>query len=117
MKHTPGPWKFEREETKRYDEQTGEARLVSYNWIKAAKTHKYASFPFPQTICSLMSGSCTLEEEKANGALIAAAPDMKSALETLLFGLTDDVTNNNGKIDFDGLIMTVKEALSKAKGE
>ena len=116
MKHTPGPWIYTREESKRYDEQTGEPRLVSFDWIQCGKTHRYPTFPVPQTICGLMTSSCTVEETKANGALIAASPTMKSALETVLFGLTDDVTNNNGKVDFDGLIKTVKTALAKAEG-
>lgn len=118
MKHTPGPWKFtpipeykpggiacEIMANSRFGERVV-ARV--YAWGTPAKN----GAPLTE-----QEKKNRMEEGHANAYLVSAAPCMKSALETLLFGLTDDVTNNNGKIDFDGLIMTAKEALSKAKGE
>lgn len=81
MKYSPGPWTYTREESKRFDEATGEPRNVSFDWIKADKTHKYPNLPMAQVVASVMGSSLTVEESKANGALIAAAPDLLEALQ------------------------------------
>jgi hypothetical protein len=68
-----------------------------------------------QEICLLRSE--VRKNQIANARLIASAPELLDALETVLFGLTDDVTANDGRVDFSALVPLVREAIAKARGE
>ena len=53
-------------------------------------------------------------QAEANAALIIAAPDLLAALRCVLFGLTDDADNNDGRIDRYALTGIVRDAITKA---
>jgi len=93
MSHTQGPWK-------------ADGKIIAAGRTRIALVEE-------QTYI----GSVEVELPYADNAkVLAAAPEMLSALETVLFGLTDDVTNNDGKVDIEGLRAIVKSAIAKAKG-
>jgi hypothetical protein len=91
------------------NKKLGESRSAEIERAAAAYSNKNYSTPIQ--VSSHGNTFC-------NGATWAdstnpAVKIMKSALETVLFGLTEDVANNSGMVDFAGLIATVKGALEK----
>jgi hypothetical protein len=96
MKHTPGPWFYHKEIKPRYDSFTGEKIESVTNWIK------YDSGEY-----SNLAIICTKDIE-ANAALIAAAPEMLAALESIFDGETPLPQE---------MIYRVETAIKKAKGE
>lgn len=89
QKHTPGPWAKALQQTEDHQEA-----------IVSAKTGKVVA-------CAFHSDSCDLsEEEKANAALIAAAPDLAEALLLLIDATIQD------DIDY-GIVLTEKERIAK----
>lgn len=99
--HTPGPWRTE---------NRGGSYPIS---VVASEGGKLVA-PF--------SGGKT-DEETANAHLIAAAPDLKEALEELLseIGIMDSIAKGAGNPHmFDGLapeLSKAHDALAKASGE
>ena len=98
-KHTPGPWEVSDTSV------CLDGPLSSWN----------------RTICDLghygSDGRTCYPNAKANGLLIAAAPDMLAALEAVL----DKFEDYGGETYADGLeveqvIIKVKDAIAKAKG-
>ena len=56
-------------------------------------------------------------EAEANAYLIAAAPALREVCQLVLWGLTDDADFNDGKVDRNGLVQALREALAKASSE
>jgi hypothetical protein len=104
-KHTPGPWNFGPDSE---DILMGNETVVMNIFDPKSKMDGHIA-----SVGALGMDSQTIEK---NAALIAAAPEMLAALETILFGLTDDLTTN-GKIDAVALREITINALNKAKGE
>lgn len=102
-KFTPGPWEY-------HDHSFGE--IVVYKpgddegaiCVLDADVDGYAWR-------SYYSGS---EEQKCNTSLIAAAPELYAALESLLSRISLDVDSKNWFIDEQ---KAAEEALAKARGE
>jgi len=90
MKHTPGPWTVESDGTS-----------------IACSTQVFITAPAPD--------GAGLDEEKANAALIAAAPELLDALHVLLEQYRKLFDNNDSQqvqAYYDA-----KAAITKAKGE
>jgi hypothetical protein len=95
-KHTPGPWNVET--ANKY----GEIRITA----SATKKHTY--------LIALTSPDCPdSQTQEANTSLMAAAPDLLAALESLLPAYDDARAAGHGEI----LIAQARAAIAKAKGE
>ena len=98
--HTPGPWKVK-----------WAGKLVNmYGWCVYPDSIKSYLLPIAWAF------PCDMEDdgkktEEANARLIAAAPELLAALESLLSAAEED----GG--DLDGPIEQAKAAIAKAKGE
>ena len=90
-KHTPGPW----------------THIPGGFTIKAPSDHH--SF---QLIASLSTGMKTRSEVEANARLIAAAPDLLEALQTIAGYLDDTAACNSDK----AMASTARAAIAKATG-
>lgn len=62
------------------------------------------------------TGNLLSAEDHCNAKLVAAAPEMLTALEIILFGLTHDRACNGGKLDYDAIIGITKDILNKVQG-
>lgn len=94
--HTPGPW---------YVEKTDADRFIIIDKECEGR------------ICDVLDVCKEFgpERQKANAALIAAAPDMLEALESLL-RVADIVMKKQGSIDCS-IRHNARQALAKARGE
>jgi hypothetical protein len=103
MKHTHGPW------------------LVRYNSVTTALNLRIVDCDerpvceFPDPIYANERNGIKSERESiANAALIAAAPELLSALENLIENLPNDVTGQHGLIEATlGAVAVIK----KVKGD
>ena len=87
--HTPGPWTFTPEAAKRYITAPITPAFLAYKpGIMGDRRHATA-----QLICQVMVKGRPKKSTHADGALIAAAPDMYEVLENItnqsLWSLTD----------------------------
>jgi hypothetical protein len=104
--HTGGQWYAERIHTM-MDKQPHEKDIWA---VKSTQKARYVDAP--QSICFFNWGT---PEGKANTHLIAAAPDLLSALEFLL---ADYIAINGEKLTSSSVPADkAREALRKAKGE
>jgi hypothetical protein len=94
--------------------KTSKPKHTSGPWIEDGEGNEYVLHTGKGKFKEIATVQCDKYEDLL---LIAAAPEMFEALETVLFGLTDDVTNNNGHVDFGALVPAVQAAIRKAKGE
>lgn len=111
MSHTPGPWKVDS-----YGDITGGpnyltsvAETYSCKWAHCQATSAHKHSQEAADYCGQM-----FDEAKANGALIAAAPDLLEACEEVfrnceLFRTADNMAGR--------LCRIVESAIAKAKGE
>lgn len=91
-KHTPGPW--------------AHCENVAGNIIGSDGV----------VICSVYGSEARAEEDDANQALIAAAPDLLAALdraEAFIAGFEDDDTQEG----IPEMLAAIRAAIAKAKGE
>lgn len=102
FKYTPGPWIV-------IDERT-----TSGHPIKAIRRGDGKSV---YNIAILGDRMPSAAQWQPNAQLIAAAPELLGALETLRFALTDDVSNNDGRVDFAACYEILNKAIAKARGE
>lgn len=93
-KHTPGPWQTGRTDMQSYDGLTGEPFSSVYRVADDPRTGttadgKGGTTAIPLVIARVPGTHIEREEEKANAALIAAAPDLLAACEAVYaaFGL------------------------------
>jgi hypothetical protein len=96
--HTPGPW------------------LVGIKKGIDTSNDKCKVFAKNDSFFAIVDGTKNYSEAIANAALIAASPEMLDALETILFAVTDDLTNS-GKIDRNAIEDLCKQAIAKARGD
>jgi len=100
MKHTPGPW----------------ARHPDYPWIIKQDLRPIGEIGDGVTVCGTNAHESsgffpTPDEGRSNARLIAAAPDLLEACETLLFELVA------GPAARDEVIANARAAIAKATGE
>jgi len=107
--HTPGPWILD---------YTYQALIPPGTKIAAI-----VNGDGPKTICSLMKPFIRLNlEERANGRLIAAAPDLLAACKAVLPGLESAIAWAVG-VEIDEikaknpLVAQVRNAIAKAEGD
>ncbi len=101
LKHTPGPW------------QRANRESISTAYLYGPNSKRF--------IATVYNSPCDPDEQEANAHLIAAAPEMLEALETLemkLDCLSGDIFRTKADKDFViGLRMITKEAINKAQGK
>lgn len=70
------------------------------------------------TVCSTVCcGSLTKEEDASNARLIAAAPEMKEALELALEVIDErDIPVGDGGTSYNNIGVIIRTALAKAEG-
>jgi len=101
-KHTPGPWKLVKEEQ--------ESMVAS--WHIAIGDDHIGMFPYKRIYSDdrTQSGLVKDDEKMANAILLSSAPDLLSALRTLLTAIEDD-----GKEKFDGHYKAFLESVAKPR--
>jgi hypothetical protein len=87
--HTPGPWVVDRSRN-----------IVAHSPVGAV------------FLADVYSGGPGIATANANARLIAAAPDLLAALESLT-----DVAEHDGECLSEGHITTARAAIARAKGE
>lgn len=105
MKHTPGPWKIEIERVN---------DIITVHRVMSEKGRLVATIYQGD---SKETGSLRLSSELRNAQLIAAAPDMLEALETLtaIVGLTAIKYENQKEVLQEAYNIAIA-AIKKAKG-
>lgn len=79
MSHIPGPWRPGREDLQAYHAGNGAPFTNVYATDKRAGTHPATGEELPLIIAVVEGATIDQEEEKANAALIAAAPELLEA--------------------------------------
>jgi hypothetical protein len=108
--HTPGTWSDKKDGKYLNSEYQVERERGSYTWfpIKAGR----------KTICLVVSNRFDDVEHKANGELIAAAPDLLSAITNLMNGIDTGLVRIETDADETLAIAfgKIRAAIAKAKG-
>lgn len=113
IKATPGPWMAETPAVCGSEGFLGCERTPIYGWAIRPKGTS-------DTIAVLSAGENSLEEQTANGHLIAAAPDLYEALEALSCwdeSLIDAVFPGEEREIWREHLDRASAALAKARGE
>ena len=105
MKHTPGPWE------KDYNQTIGHIKSVSKTLNCTPTVCQYGTHLIAPSICK--------EDAEANAHLIAAAPELKECLEDALLiicNLCRRLNPQHKDCDYCGDISAYRTVLSKAEG-
>jgi hypothetical protein len=108
-KHTPPPWVSDGRDIHYDGPMEGFTRV---NGVIASTRPG----PFRVVGASGLSTSITPEEESANAALIAAAPEIFRALREVLEIVDNDGMLRVGVLEFARRVKAAREALAKATG-
>lgn len=79
--HTRGEWRTGREDMQSYDGATGQP--FSSVYVDDKRAGKHLGEDLPLRVATIHGEHLTREEEKANARLIAAAPDLLTALREI----------------------------------
>lgn len=105
-KHTPGPWKLERDEL----------HYGSLSTVVAGEKSK--KFPGYQMIVGV-GGFAGVDEQEANARLIASAPELLEALRDmfeLAEGAMRSANRDGAEYDVEDCLKEARHAIAKAEG-
>ena len=98
--HTPGPWTY--------------TPAGCYVDDAGKPTSPVREFNINPVGVVLRVAPLTVNKAEANARLIAAAPAMAAALDTILFAVTRDADNNDGKVDRVAVAQLIRDTMAAA---
>lgn len=107
MKHTRAPWHYSGDSLTHKSFQI----YSPYGGVGGRQTHIATTNDLPHSLLIERDA----QEAEANARLIAAAPEMLGALKLLKFALSEEVSNNDGKVDFAACYQILNDAIAKAE--